>query len=200
MTRRRTRITAAAGCTVLIAVMAYQTQAQNPSSELFVDPALELSAVQGLPGATSSDATLPLLQLLEGQRRQFAVQRRQSPGAYGISSAGGVIANKTSDAIDKYKEAKSDEDRVAAEKELRAALVERFELLMKQREADLADLKARLERLTAQLQKRRDAKDDIVELRLKVVMNEANGLGFFPDSNQLGRRPRGIINTRNRNR
>ena len=44
-----------------------------------------------------------------------------------------------------------------------------------------ADLKARLDKLTDQLQKRRDAKEQIVKLRVQVLVNEAQGLGFYPE-------------------
>lgn len=93
-----------------------------------------------------------------------------------------VQVNPTSAAVQKYQTAETDEARAAAEKELREAVTEQFELLVKEREEQIADLQARLAKLTEQLQKRRDAKDQIVDLRVQVLINEAKGLGFHPDA------------------
>ena len=88
---------------------------------------------------------------------------------------------KAAAALQSYSDAESDEQRTAAENELQAAVSEQFEVLMKSREAQIAELKARLDKLTEQLQKRRNAKDQIVALRVQVLLNEAQGLGFYPE-------------------
>jgi hypothetical protein len=88
---------------------------------------------------------------------------------------------KAASALKSYSDAETDEQRTAAENDLQAAVSEQFEVLMKSREAQIADLKARLDKLTDQLQKRRDAKEQIVKLRVQVLVNEAEGLGFYPE-------------------
>jgi hypothetical protein len=92
-----------------------------------------------------------------------------------------AIQSNTHSALEKYKGAESDEDRAAAEEDLRKAVAEHFDALLKQREDQLADLQKRLETLTQELQKRRDAKQEIVDLRVEVLLNEAKGLGFYPE-------------------
>ncbi len=92
------------------------------------------------------------------------------------------LEQRVSAAFQKYQSAEAGADRDAAEGELRAALDEQFELLMTQREAQLADLRARLDKLAEQIQKRREAKQQIVDLRAKVLLNEAQGLGFYPEA------------------
>jgi uncharacterized membrane protein YqiK len=84
-------------------------------------------------------------------------------------------------ALKAYGDAETDEQKAAAEKELQDAVSEQFEVLMKSREAQIAELKSRLDKLTEQLQKRRDAKEQIVKLRVQVLVNEAQGLGFYPE-------------------
>ena len=88
---------------------------------------------------------------------------------------------KAAAALKTYSDAETDEQRTAAEKDLQDAVSEQFEVLMKSREAQIEELKARLGKLTEQLQKRRDAKDQIVTLRVQVLVNEAQGLGFYPE-------------------
>ena len=51
---------------------------------------------------------------------------------------------------------------------------------MQRREKQISDVEARVKKLRDQIEKRKKAKDDIVSLRLKTIVNEADGLGF-PD-------------------
>jgi hypothetical protein len=88
---------------------------------------------------------------------------------------------KAAAALKTYSAAETDEQRTAAEKDLQNAVSEQFEVLMKSREDQIAELKSRLDKLTEQLQKRRDAKEQIVKLRVQVLVNEAQGLGFYPE-------------------
>ena len=46
------------------------------------------------------------------------------------------------------------------------------------RRQELADIEARLAKLRTQLDRRREKKDDIVDLQYQVAINEAEGLGF----------------------
>ena len=49
---------------------------------------------------------------------------------------------------------------------------------MKVREAELSKLETRLKRLHEQLDRRRQARGEIIQLEVKVLTNEAAGLGF----------------------
>lgn len=61
---------------------------------------------------------------------------------------------------------------------LQAAVVTSFDEDMKSRETELTKLEERLTKLRAQLDRRRKAKSEIIQLQIKVMVNEADGLGF----------------------
>lgn len=71
--------------------------------------------------------------------------------------------------------------------EMSKLLASYFDADMKNRLAGLADMTERVKRLTAQLGKRQAARDEIVQLQLNVLVNEAAGLGFYsqPKANGL---------------
>lgn len=70
----------------------------------------------------------------------------------------------------------------AKKKELTAkledAVAKLFDQDLEAREAELTKLEARLQKLRGLLEKRRQARTDIIQLQLKVLVNEAEGLGF----------------------
>jgi hypothetical protein len=92
------------------------------------------------------------------------------------------VHDKVMAALQKHSEAETDEQRAAAQTELHQAVSEQFEMLTKPREAQIEELIARLDKLTRQLEKRREAKEEIVRLRVQVLIDEAEGLGFYPES------------------
>ena len=74
--------------------------------------------------------------------------------------------------------AKDSQDEASIIEQLTKVLDDHFELRMKQREKRLDELEERLTNLRDQIRKRRLAKEEIIELRLKTLANEAKGLGF----------------------
>ena len=88
------------------------------------------------------------------------------------------IRQKTGAVLQQYREAGDEEKRTAARDALNKLLDEHFEMRVQQREKQLDELKTRIAKLTAQLEQRRKAKGQIIDLRLKVLINEADGLGF----------------------
>ena len=50
---------------------------------------------------------------------------------------------------------------------------------MERREKELADVEERVTKLRSTLQRRREKKRDILDLQMEVLLNEADGLGFF---------------------
>src|SRR5262249_27895343 len=89
-------------------------------------------------------------------------------------------------AADAVHNAKGDEKAGAGKKKLTTLIDKLFDEDMKQREKELADLEKRLSKLREQLERRRTKKQDIVDLQLKVVLNEADGLGFFSGNSAKG--------------
>jgi hypothetical protein len=74
--------------------------------------------------------------------------------------------------------ARSDEEREGAQANLRKALNLQFDADMEQREKELEGIRERLTEMTRLLEKRSAAKEQIVELRLQVLAQDADGLGW----------------------
>ncbi len=81
-------------------------------------------------------------------------------------------------AIGKLKSAKNDTDKAALTKQISQLLDKSFERDMQRREKQISDVETRVKKLRDQIEKRKKAKDDIISLRLKTIVNEADGLGF----------------------
>ena len=75
-------------------------------------------------------------------------------------------------------EADDDAKKADLKKQLELAVTENFEEDLTTRETDLKKLEERLTKLRAQLDRRRKAQAEIIQLQLKVMVNEADGLGF----------------------
>jgi hypothetical protein len=76
-------------------------------------------------------------------------------------------------------EAEGDDARAEAKKKLSTLLDEYFEADMERRERELAEVEARVNKLHSTLERRREKKKDIIDLQIEVLLNEADGLGFF---------------------
>lgn len=87
-------------------------------------------------------------------------------------------SRKTQQAIDKLRKAKTDEEKADARKQLSAALGEEFDEYLEHQAKELDRLEAKVKKLRGQWDKRREAKDDLVALRMQTLENEANGLGW----------------------
>ena len=86
------------------------------------------------------------------------------------------------DATAKLKQAKSVDDRQAAEKRLRSALEDYFAADLKIREREIKGIQERVTNLDKLIERRRQARDQVISLQLEVLKNEADGLGFFSTS------------------
>jgi len=89
------------------------------------------------------------------------------------ASAGGEIGRL----VGELREA-DDSKKAELTKQLEAAVAKQFDRDMENRETELTKLEERLSKLRAQLDRRRKAKTDIIQLQVKVLANEAEGLGF----------------------
>jgi hypothetical protein len=74
-------------------------------------------------------------------------------------------------------------------KQLQEALTKYFDADMEVRTSDLAKLESRLNKLRAQLDRRGKAKSEIIQLQLKVLVSETEGLGFSSASDVWPREP-----------
>lgn len=84
----------------------------------------------------------------------------------------------------KLKQAKSDDDRQAAEKLLRSALESYFAADLEIREREVKEIQTRVANLEKLIERRRQARDQVISLQLEVLKNEADGLGFFSTSSR----------------
>ena len=82
----------------------------------------------------------------------------------------------------KVRDADSDGTKAEARKELTTLLDKYFEEDMKRRADELAKIEERVKKLHALLEKRAAKKQEIIDLQIKVLENEADGLGFFNDA------------------
>jgi hypothetical protein len=101
-------------------------------------------------------------------------------------------------AAEELRDAQGDEAKAKAEENLRLLLGDYFGEDMARREKELEAMQNRLKKLQEQLAKRRDKKREIVDLQIKVLTNEAEGLGFFssnPEPN-LFQRPQTFYSPR----
>ena len=88
------------------------------------------------------------------------------------------------DAATALSEAEDDEPKTEAQEKLMELLDEYFEQDMQRREEELAKVEERVKRLRELLERRREKKEDIIELQREVLVNEAEGLGFFSGGGQ----------------
>ena len=78
----------------------------------------------------------------------------------------------------------SDEEKSKAKQEIEALLNQYFDQDIETRQAQVAQIEQRVAKLKAQLQTRLAAKSELVQLQMKLIENEAAGLGFFGDPRQ----------------
>lgn len=96
-------------------------------------------------------------------------------------------ARKLQASIETLKTSQSETEKQAAAKTIQQQLKRQFDRDLKQREKELAEVEKRVLKLRQQLDKRKAAEKDIINLRLQTLVNEANGLGF--PANNLGYQP-----------
>lgn len=89
-------------------------------------------------------------------------------------------------AADAVQNAKGDEEKATARKKLNELVDKCFDDDMVQRQKELEQLEKRLSQLREQLDRRKNKKSEIVDLQLKVLLNEADGLGFFSSAERGG--------------
>jgi hypothetical protein len=74
--------------------------------------------------------------------------------------------------------AESDEKRQAATAKLRQTLVVQFKADVQRRQEELEAIEARLKEMRTKLDKRIESADQIIDLRLQVLLQDADGLGW----------------------
>jgi hypothetical protein len=89
------------------------------------------------------------------------------------------MATKIRKAAEELRDAKDDAAHEKANAKLRDLLDQYFEEDMTHRQKELESIETRLQKLHAQLDRRRAKKQEIIDLQVKMSVNEADGLGFY---------------------
>jgi len=84
------------------------------------------------------------------------------------------------------RDAKDDAARADAQAKLTELLQKYFDDDLRRREDELAKIEERTRQLRELLEKRRTKKSEILDLQVKVLLNEADGLGFFNEAPSYG--------------
>jgi hypothetical protein len=93
-----------------------------------------------------------------------------------------IEANQSfQNAVKTLRSSTEEETRNKAKDTMHSALEKQFDIDFARREKELAEVEQRVRKLRDQLEKRKAARDRIVELRLQTLVNETEGLGF-PDT------------------
>lgn len=103
------------------------------------------------------------------------MENPDDPGVRAKMEASQRLAN----AMSEFHRAQGDDAKAAAQKKLLEALTKYFDADMKVREAGLQKVEAQVKTLRSQFDKRASKKQEILELQLKLLENETEGLGFF---------------------
>jgi hypothetical protein len=118
------------------------------------------------------------LQRIQGRVEDAALSLA---GARGRASVSGNIRA----AAEAVRDAKGDDAKTTAQKKLAELLGKCFDEDTERRQKELTQIEERLTKLRELLDRRRTKKQDILDLQMKVALNEADGLGFY-DSEQPG--------------
>jgi hypothetical protein len=84
-------------------------------------------------------------------------------------------------AAEALRDAEDEESKAKAQDKLTKLLERYFNQDLQRREDELAKIEARTKKLRELLERRRSKKQEIIDLQIKVLSNEAEGLGFFND-------------------
>jgi len=171
-----------------------QTWAQTPETKPTLGPQVHNEAQPGeTAGATTPAATAPPAPPRRPPSPAEAFGRRGGKGHRGMGM--GMMRGRgpfphpmseeemqefeaLSQAVDKLKSAKTDAEKTSATNEISEVLEKWFKRDLERRENQISEIETRVKKLRDQIDKRKKAKDEIINLRLKTIINEANGLGF----------------------
>ena len=139
------------------------------------DAAVDLTKVRNAVAQEHSDSSL------QGQRADLFEEYGRFGRGFGPIPITQQIKNHRHYLSDPNK---SDEEKAKAKQELQVLLNQYFDEDIKARQTKITEIEQRVAKLKAQLEKRRAAKSELVQLQMKLIENEAAGLGFFGTSEE----------------
>lgn len=169
----------AIACLIPLGGLAYQDSGDLVTQETVAVP----PAPPALPSVPAAPAA-PLSDRLEATAYGYATApanpfNRAAPAqlAYTLRSDGQSEGNL----IRQIKEAENDEEREAAIDEARQELEEVYDQYLESSEQQIEQLEKQLEELRSHLEKRREAKSRLVDLKLELLISQADGIGWPGD-------------------
>jgi len=154
---------------------------QPPTDVFITAPGQPLAPPADVPGLATSE---PKMFKFYGADPGTAVVHGIGDKVIHLTTKGGnrQAADALRQAAAALRDAKDDAAKTAAQGQLTELLDKVFEEDMQRREQELAQVEQRTKDLRALMGRRREKKNEIVELQIKVLLNEADGLGFFNES------------------
>lgn len=127
----------------------------------------------------------PQSELLELEDGKFKIVSKENPTTEDWQ-ADFKAKQQLSSAFQKLKSTDVDEKEVEESRTLVANYLEvQFDHDITKREKQISDLQKQIDKLKSQLEKRKTSKEKMIEMRLTLMENETNGLGFPPAWNAL---------------
>jgi hypothetical protein len=127
----------------------------------------------------------PQPELLELEDGRFKIVSKENPTREDWQ-ADIKAKQQLSSAFQKLKSTDVDEKEVEESRTLVANYLEvQFDHDITKREKQISDLQKQIDKLKSQLEKRKTSKEKMIEMRLTLMENETNGLGFPPAWNVL---------------
>lgn len=99
------------------------------------------------------------------------------------TGTGSAAKSRLDELRKKLTSAETQAERESVQSDLKQAMSAYFDEDMKRRQQELEDIRKRIDNMETHLARRISAKQDIVDLQVKMFTNEAEGLGFFEQTN-----------------
>ena len=97
------------------------------------------------------------------------------------------VQSKIGSLIRKIKESDDDKEKEDSKAELKKQLEQQYDSYLSNLEAPLKKMEERLAKLRSEFEKRKEARDELVKLRLENIWYQANGMGWPGDSGEMRR-------------
>jgi len=110
-------------------------------------------------------------------------------GGFGLAPAAKPKATKLQEASEQLKQADGVDARKEAQAKLSSVVNSIFDEDLKRRESEVDDIRDRVSKLKALIDKRKESEDRIVDLQFRIQVNEAAGLGFPVKQKSRSRTP-----------
>jgi hypothetical protein len=139
-------------------------------------------------------ANVPKNELLKLADGKFSISTMEQPGPDDWKEDSDA-KQKLNTAVQKLRSSDTEEEAATEARSLLASYLEaQFDHDLSKRETQISDLQKQIDKLKSQLEKRKASKEKMVEMRLTLLENEANGLAFPHAWNSLPVSSSGNVN------